>query len=193
MDCRGQVSSLGYIPPGAVGNCSVALAPCPIGLIDQDADLSTPCIEIYVLPPSAPAEDVADKLSRQELAVIIVFPVAFLILLCIFVIVCYRRGCCSSVKGSSSLANFDQEFEELRKRGVIIGERATSPREIRRRSIRLLTRLGEGAFGSVMKGLLDEPNRGVPEYTVAVKVQSSGFLHLACTFSRCFTHGWVSG
>ena len=45
------------------------------------------------------------------------------------------------------------------------------PRELRRPAVKLLATIGEGAFGTVHKALLDESAAtGVPEYTVAVKV-----------------------
>jgi serine/threonine protein kinase len=67
--------------------------------------------------------------------------------------------------------SFDTALSELRNRGVGDNTLDGKPREIKRTAVKLLDNIGEGAFGTVYKGLVDERSTtGVPEYTVAVKV-----------------------
>ena len=47
------------------------------------------------------------------------------------------------------------------------------PREIERRALTRMFKLGEGNYGEVWKYSLDEPGRGVPAYMVAVKTLKS--------------------
>jgi serine/threonine protein kinase len=67
--------------------------------------------------------------------------------------------------------SFDTALGELRLRGVGDNTLDGKPREMKRAVVKLLNNIGEGAFGTVYKGLVDERSAtGVPEYTVAVKV-----------------------
>jgi serine/threonine protein kinase len=67
--------------------------------------------------------------------------------------------------------SFDTMLSELRNRGFGDSMLDDRPREMKRTVIKLLDNIGEGAFGTVYKGLVDERSTtGVPEYTVAVKV-----------------------
>jgi serine/threonine protein kinase len=67
--------------------------------------------------------------------------------------------------------SFDTTLSELRNRGFGDNALEDRPREMKRNAIKLLNNIGEGAFGTVYKGLVDERSTtGVPEYTVAVKV-----------------------
>jgi serine/threonine protein kinase len=71
--------------------------------------------------------------------------------------------------------SFEQEIAELKSRGLISAStKDTGPREISRKCIKILAKIGEGAFGKVYKALIDEMStRGVPEYTVAIKTLSN--------------------
>jgi serine/threonine protein kinase len=69
--------------------------------------------------------------------------------------------------------SFRKEMLALNERGLAIdlSGSQTGPREVARKYIKMLNLIGEGAFGAVYKGLMDESSaRGVPEYPVAVKV-----------------------
>jgi hypothetical protein len=46
------------------------------------------------------------------------------------------------------------------------------PRELKRKNIVMLDKLGSGAFGDVNKGLYNPEVQGVPEFAVAIKVCS---------------------
>ena len=80
--------------------------------------------------------------------------------------------------------NFEVVLDDLLESGRIDQEQASGrivPREIDRADVDLVSMIGEGAFGQVWKGLLDESSKengaGAPEYLVAVKtvkVQSNG-------------------
>lgn len=52
-----------------------------------------------------------------------------------------------------------------------------TPREVPRKRIKLLSLLGEGQFGEVLKGTVNEMDlTGIPEYIVAVKVEQYELL-----------------
>lgn len=85
--------------------------------------------------------------------------------------------------------NFTELIQEMLKSGEIsidqlgraaaMGAASTSngttfgiPREVDRKSLTMLSKLGNGAFGDVWKAHLDESESGVPGFTVAVKVCS---------------------
>jgi serine/threonine protein kinase len=69
--------------------------------------------------------------------------------------------------------DFATQFERMLKMGDVsaqLHDKGKKPREIRRKALVLLERLGHGAFGEVWKALLDESaTGGSPEYTVAAK------------------------
>ena len=68
--------------------------------------------------------------------------------------------------------NFEEILAALSTIDANSGERRT-PREIKRPNLKLLDQLGEGNFGAVHKGLLDEIP-GTPGYIVAVKSLRAG-------------------
>ena len=66
--------------------------------------------------------------------------------------------------------NFEEELERMRESGEFVGEISSLPRELKRSHISMIDKVGEGAFGEVWKGLLDESSMGgVPGYLVAIK------------------------
>lgn len=72
--------------------------------------------------------------------------------------------------------SFDEALAHIKKLGLLAGgegshDDSAGPREIRRGNITVLEKIGEGAFGEVSKGFLDEEaTRNVPGFTVALKV-----------------------
>ena len=69
--------------------------------------------------------------------------------------------------------DFDETFEQMVACGDISEEHLLcdrKPREIRRRDLVMVKQIGNGQYGEVFKGILDEMfTRGTPEYTVAAK------------------------
>jgi flagellar biosynthesis/type III secretory pathway M-ring protein FliF/YscJ len=68
--------------------------------------------------------------------------------------------------------SFDEQFEALRAHGLIVDHGSMQIRELARRHVKVLETLGEGQFGIVCKGLVNEMAvNGVPEYPAAIKVK----------------------
>lgn len=71
--------------------------------------------------------------------------------------------------------DFDDMLDSMKSRGLVVDTQSSDvavrqPRELQRKSVAILEKLGNGAFGDVYKGLLDEQDsRGTPAYAVAVK------------------------
>eukprot|EP00051_Salpingoeca_urceolata_P001714 m.43425 g.43425 ORF g.43425 m.43425 type:complete len:1401 (-) comp11636_c0_seq3:170-4372(-) len=67
--------------------------------------------------------------------------------------------------------DFEEELEKMRQEGLLRDEAEKKvPREMRRGQIKMLEKLGAGAFGDVFKGTVDEQAAtGVPEYIAAIK------------------------
>lgn len=77
-------------------------------------------------------------------------------------------------RAASRAHDFEAELKRLLETGNLDQEHASTgcvPREIDRRNITLVDRIGGGAFGEVWKGTLDESSAkaGVPAYLVAIK------------------------
>ena len=71
--------------------------------------------------------------------------------------------------------NFAQALDRLKQDGLVAEDITMTPREIPRRCVQLLERVGEGAFGDVHKGYLDEQSTtGTPAFAVAVKTLKNG-------------------
>ena len=68
--------------------------------------------------------------------------------------------------------NFEEMLEALQE--IESGGPKRVPREVKRKHVKLIDIIGEGNFGEVHKGVLDEIP-GVPGYTVAVKALKHGF------------------
>jgi hypothetical protein len=67
--------------------------------------------------------------------------------------------------------SFDEQFAALRAHGFIVEQGATKIREVARRHVKVLETLGQGQYGVVCKGLVNEVSvNNVPEYAVAIKV-----------------------
>ena len=83
--------------------------------------------------------------------------------------------------------SFNESLEKMRALGLLRADDTSrsfaerGPREIRRKCVTVLEKIGEGAFGEVSKGFLDEEqSRGTPGFTVALKVMkdtSEGAIH----------------
>jgi serine/threonine protein kinase len=78
--------------------------------------------------------------------------------------------------------DFQCTFDRMKKNGDFApdsGGMVKIPREIRRRDLELIERIGQGAFGDVWKAILDETHtRGNPSFTVAVKTVSDPKVHI---------------
>lgn len=150
LDC-GDAALEGYIAPGSYGACDQSasgFAACPDGQVDHDNSLSTPCQE----PVPSGSRWIGLGVGLAALLIIII--------LCILLARRYRV-----YVEEHKPHEFEEELD------AVEGETKKKPREIKRPRLKLLSQLGSGAFGTVMKGLLDENTElGVPSYLVAVKV-----------------------
>ena len=87
------------------------------------------------------------------------------------VVVRQRRAYLASIAPT----DFDERVEAMLAKGELLPEqvqnnRAKTPREINRRWLTLVDKIGHGNFGEVWKGTLDDKDHvGVPEYMVAAK------------------------
>lgn len=94
-----------------------------------------------------------------------------LLLLVALIVVRYRK-----VQKKNRPLSFQEALENMKRNGLLAGSRENKreprgPREITRKSVTVLEKIGEGAFGEVNKGFLDEmATRNVPGFTVALKV-----------------------
>lgn len=59
------------------------------------------------------------------------------------------------------------------------------PKELKRKNIVMLDKLGSGAFGDVNKGLYNPEVQGVPEFAVAIKVRDRCFDILLDKMKSC--------
>ena len=100
------------------------------------------------------------------LTAIVLGSTVLVILIGVIVYKCYKRH------NAARPHNFEAELQRLMEAGELSSSqavRSSMPRELKRSNIMRLEQLGKGAFGEVWKAMLEEPERGVPAYTVAVK------------------------
>jgi hypothetical protein len=176
-----------YTVAGSAGDCQ--LWACTNGTTDDDSNPATACATCsggYLTPAEGVGacihEDASsDAITKMAItaAVAVTASLLVLVLLAWLLTMLYRRH------QRNKPHSFKDEMEDLKNRGIYVNDPTASliaPREIPRKCIRLLAGIGEGAFGTVYKGLIDEYNaRGVPEYTVAIKV-CCFFLHKIFVF-----------
>jgi len=145
----------GFITAGSFGDCAKAsgLAACPPGTVDHDSLVSTPC----QAPIPSNARWIGLGVGLAALLIIVI--------LSVLLVRRYRM-----YVEDHKPHEFDEELN------AVEGKEKRKPREIKRPRLKLLSQLGSGAFGTVMKGLLDENTElGVPSYLVAVKVPPAKF------------------
>lgn len=93
--------------------------------------------------------------------------------ICVFAALWWRRR-----RAANRAFNFEETLHELQTAGFIRSAAGSGkpvevarPREVKRRCVTILQDIGEGAFGVVHKGFLDEQaSGGTPGYAVAIKV-----------------------
>ena len=77
---------------------------------------------------------------------------------------------------SRMATDFHAQLEKMKEEGLVdvdlAGDRV--PRELKRGCLMLIDKLGEGAFGEVWKGLLQDSDNTIPEYMVAAKTVKEG-------------------
>jgi serine/threonine protein kinase len=75
-------------------------------------------------------------------------------------------------KKANAPANFEAKLQDFKDDGLIIAKGADRlPRELRRSWLTMVAKLGNGNFGEVWKGMLDDKSAiGHPEYMVAAKI-----------------------
>jgi hypothetical protein len=154
-----------FVPDGQSGPCEPF--ECTGGTEDDDHNPATPCTRI---PQTVAA---AGSSNSATVGAVVGSLVAIVTLLCLVLVYLWwaRR---QRWREKNKPFSFDDALAELRRQGLagsaplgLDGQ----PRELRRGAVRLLDSIGEGAFGTVYKALVDERSTtGVPEYTVAVKV-----------------------
>ena len=144
---------------------------------------------------------------------IAVMSLAGVVLVLVLLASIYRYN---AVAAKRAAHNFHAELEEMLAEGEIepdqVGAQQAIPREIKRSCVQLTDAIGEGAFGQVFKGLLDESaHGGVPAYLAAIKMVSDDAPEEAyselfrevcccccyrcgyrCCSSRFFHYGWRS-
>jgi hypothetical protein len=165
-----------YAAEGSVGDCH--LLACINGTTDDDNNAATECVTCtgdYLAPfggigacARADGSSNAAKKKAITVALAVTGSLLVLVLLAWLLAMLYRRH------QRNKPYSFAEEMADLKNCGIYVNDptaKLVAPREIPRKCIRLLAGIGEGAFGTVYKGLIDESDaRGVPEYMVAIKV-----------------------
>ena len=82
---------------------------------------------------------------------------------------CQKRA---AHKKANAPVSFETQLRDLKDKGLIIAQGADRlPRELRRAWLTMVAKLGNGNFGEVWKGMLDDKSAiGHPEYMVAAKI-----------------------
>jgi hypothetical protein len=145
-----------FVPEGQVGSCRAFL--CLPGFYDDDDDPATICLP----------QDLAVKKNGTDTTLAVVLAA----LVMVFFVRQRRRRQRRELQKPFS---FKDELIELQARGLLSyedTEQTRTPREIPRSCITMLGKIGEGAFGDVYKGVIDESKqRGIPRFMVAIKVK----------------------
>jgi hypothetical protein len=121
------------------------------------------------LSPSADSTASADEGSSDSLIITVSLVAMAVVVIVVLLLVFGVRHARREAARLKPL-NFEQLLEQMLETGVIRSK--TTPVELKRRSITTLARLGEGAFGEVFKGLLEE--RGKVDIPLAIKTLKAG-------------------
>jgi serine/threonine protein kinase len=151
-----------YVPEGQNGSCADYV--CTAGTEDSDHLASTPCV------PVASAVKSVDSGSSSTTYAVAGALSALVVVVLVGLFFLWRARRARNLEKNRPFS-FESTLMELHNRGLGDTTVDGKPREMKRIAIKLLNNIGEGAFGTVSKGLVDERGTtGVPEYTVAVKV-----------------------
>jgi hypothetical protein len=127
--------------------------------VDRDSNPATPCTT------ADPAPSSSSKSATYAVIGVLLAAAALALVAAVVLIRARRRRWLEENRPFV----FDMILDELRASGLV-GDRLaldSRPRELKRGTVSMISRLGEGAFGEVYKGLIKDQN--APEYTVAIK------------------------
>ena len=164
VPCR-DLGYAAYVPPGSAGACTQGDFRCAAAddVVGGGAT-DTPCVQ----PVAAKS-----RVGAWKVGVAAGIPVAVVVTLLVLGLFFRWQRQQLLVKKFS----FQQELDELLARGIVFrGVESNDfgrllPREIPRHCVKKLAPLGEGAFGAVFKGAVEERGaRGLVVYNVAIKM-----------------------
>eukprot|EP00039_Didymoeca_costata_P015236 m.255525 g.255525 ORF g.255525 m.255525 type:complete len:1256 (-) comp16180_c1_seq9:1737-5504(-) len=149
------------------------LAGTPIDLVPFDGKVECDCSNTTF--EGARCDQAASSKKDDDSTVTIVVPILVVVIVTLLLVAAMYRY--NQYKESMRAFDFRTQIEELYESGTISSELITEnivPREIKRSHINIdgeNSKIGEGEFGEVRKGILDESEftGGVPGYMVAVK------------------------